>query len=148
MIKKLLYFLFVILLIGCSNKDKTGNDVFSVDYSKGLEQFNKSSYVSSDSFDASSVDTNLKNAYLWVSIKYDKLSSSINSNNIEEPEYLLYSDVEGKGLDYTFSIPNANQKFIEGSLTFSEDASSLTIKFTKNVLYPTLVGKTFVCNKK
>lgn len=148
MIKKLLYFLFVILLIGCSNKDKTGNDVFSVDYSKGLEQFNKSSYVSSDSFDASSVDTNLKNAYLWVSIKYDKLSSSINSNNIEEPEYLLYSDVEGKGLDYTFSIPNANQKFIEGSLTFSEDASSLTIKFTKNVLYPTLVGKSFVCNKK
>ena len=148
MIKKLLYFLFVILLIGCSNKDKTGNDVFSVDYLKGLEQFNKSSYVSSDSFDASSVDTNLKNAYLWVSIKYDKLSSSINSNNIEEPEYLLYSDVEGKGLDYTFSIPNANQKFIEGSLTFSEDASSLTIKFTKNVLYPTLVGKSFVCNKK
>ena len=148
MIKKLLYFLFVILLIGCSNKDKTGNDVFSVDYSKGLEQFNKSSYVSSDSFDASSVDTNFKNAYLWVSIKYDKLSSSINSNNIEEPEYLLYSDVEGKGLDYTFSIPNANQKFIEGSLTFSEDASSLTIKFTKNVLYPTLVGKSFVCNKK
>ena len=48
----------------------------------------------------------------------------------------------------TFSIPKANQKFIEGSLTFSEDASSLTIKFTKNVLYPTLVGKTFVCNKK
>ncbi|WP_302280417.1 hypothetical protein [Brachyspira pilosicoli] len=51
-------------------------------------------------------------------------------------------------MDYTFSIPKANQKFIEGSLTFSEDASSLTIKFTKNVLYPTLVGKTFVCNKK
>ena len=148
MIKKLLYFIFVVLLIGCSNKDKTGNDVFSVDYSKGLEQFNKSSYVSSDSFDASSVDTNFKNAYLWVSIKYDKLSSSINSNNIEEPKYLLYSDVEGKGLDYTFSIPNANQKFIEGSLTFAEDASSLTIKFTKNVLYPTLVGKSFVCNKK
>ncbi|MEI0580657.1 hypothetical protein [Brachyspira pilosicoli] len=148
MIKKLLYFIFIILFIGCSNTDKTGNDVFSVDYSKGLEQFNKSSYVSSDSFDASSVDANFQNAYLWVSIKYDKLSSSINSNNIEEPEYLLYSDVEGKGLDYTFSIPNANQKFIEGSLTFSEDASSLTIKFTKNVLYPTLVGKSFVCNKK
>ncbi|WP_288684788.1 hypothetical protein [uncultured Brachyspira sp.] len=149
MIKKLLYFIFVILLIGCSNKDKTGSDTFSVDYSKGLEQFNKSSYVSVDTFDASSVDANLKNAYLWVSIKYDKLSSSIiNSNNTDEPDYLLYSEVEGKGLDYTFSIPKANQKFIEGSLTFSEDASSLTIKFTKNVLYPTLVGKTFVCNKK
>lgn len=147
MIKKLLYFIFVILLIGCSNKDKTGSDTFSVDYSKGLEQFNKSSYVSVDTFDASSVDANLKNAYLWVSIKYDKLSSS-NSNNTDEPDYLLYSEVEGKGLDYTFSIPKANQKFIEGSLTFSEDASSLTIKFTKNVLYPTLVGKTFVCNKK
>ncbi|WP_288695391.1 hypothetical protein [uncultured Brachyspira sp.] len=148
MIKKLLYFIFVILLIGCSNKDKTGSDTFSVDYSKGLEQFNKSSYVSVDTFDASSVDANLKNAYLWVSIKYDKLSSSINSNNTDEPDYLLYSEVEGKGLDYTFSIPKSNQKFIEGSLTFSEDASSLTIKFTKNVLYPTLVGKTFVCNKK
>lgn len=149
MIKKLLYFIFVILLIGCSNKDKTGSDTFSVDYSKGLEQFNKSSYVSVDTFDASSVDANLKNAYLWVSIKYDKLSSSIiNSNNTDEPDYLLYSEVEGKGLDYTFSIPKANQKFIEGSLTFSEDASSLTIKFTKNVLYPTLVGKAFVCNKK
>ncbi|WP_281818799.1 hypothetical protein [Brachyspira pilosicoli] len=149
MIKKILYFIFVILLIGCSNKDKTGSDTFSVDYSKGLEQFNKSSYVSVDTFDASSVDANLKNAYLWVSIKYDKLSSSIiNSNNTDEPDYLLYSEVEGKGLDYTFSIPKANQKFIEGSLTFSEDASSLTIKFTKNVLYPTLVGKTFVCNKK
>lgn len=147
MIKKILYFIFVILLIGCSNKDKTGSDTFSVDYSKGLEQFNKSSYVSVDTFDASSVDANLKNAYLWVSIKYDKLSSS-NSNNTDEPDYLLYSEVEGKGLDYTFSIPKANQKFIEGSLTFSEDASSLTIKFTKNVLYPTLVGKTFVCNKK
>ena len=36
MIKKLLYFIFVILLIGCSNKDKTGSDTFSVDYSKGL----------------------------------------------------------------------------------------------------------------
>lgn len=148
MIKKILYFIFVILLIGCSNKDKTGSDTFSVDYSKGLEQFNKSSYVSVDTFDASSVDANLKNAYLWVSIKYDKLSSSINSNNTDEPDYLLYSEVEGKGLDYTFSIPKANQKFIESSLTFSEDASSLTIKFTKNVLYPTLVGKTFVCNKK
>ncbi|AGA65915.1 hypothetical protein BPP43_03035 [Brachyspira pilosicoli P43/6/78] len=148
MIKKILYFIFVILLIGCSNKDKTGSDTFSVDYSKGLEQFNKSSYVSVDTFDASSVDANLKNAYLWVSIKYDKLSSSINSNNTDEPDYLLYSEVEGKGLDYTFSIPKANQKFIEGALTFSEDASSLTIKFTKNVLYPTLVGKTFVCNKK
>lgn len=148
MIKKLLYFIFIILLIGCSNKNKTGNDVFSVDYSKGLEQFNKSSYVSVDTFDASSVDANFKNAYLWVSIKYNKLSTSINSNNIEEPDYLLYSDVEGKGLDYTFSIPKANQKFIEGSLTFSEDASSLTIKFTKNILYPTLVGKSFVCNKK
>lgn len=147
MIKKILYFIFVILLIGCSNKDKTGSDTFSVDYSKGLEQFNKSSYVSVDTFDASSVDANLKNAYLWVSIKYDKLSFS-NSNNTDEPDYLLYSEVEGKGLDYTFSIPKANQKFIEGSLTFSEDASSLTIKFTKNVLYPTLVGKTFVCNKK
>ncbi|MEI0532192.1 hypothetical protein R4I97_11590 [Brachyspira pilosicoli] len=148
MIKKLLYFIFVILLIGCSNKDKTGNDVFSVDYSKGLEQFNKRSYVSIDSFDASSVDANLKNAYLWVSIKYNKLSTSISSDNALEPDYLLYSDVEGKGLEYTFSIPKSNQKFIEGSLSFSEDASSLTIKFTKNILYPTLVGKTFVCNKK
>ena len=148
MIKKLLYFIFVILVIGCSNKDKTGSDTFSVDYSKGLEQFNKSSYVSVDTFDASSVDTNFKNAYLWVSIKYNKLSSSINSNNTDEPDYLLYSEVEGSGLEYTFSIPKVNQKFIEGSLTFSEDASSLTIKFTKNILYPTLVGKSFVCNKK
>lgn len=114
MIKKILYLIFVILFIDCSNKDKTGSDTFSVDYSKGLEQFNKSSYVSVDTFDASSVDTNFKNAYLWVSIKYNKLSTSINSNNIEEPDYLLYSDVEGKGLDYTFSIPKAaNQKFIE-----------------------------------
>lgn len=148
MIKKLLYFIFVILLISCSNKDKTGNAVFTVDYSKGLEQFNKSSYVSFDSFDASNVDTNFKNAYLWVSIKYNKLSSSISSNNFIEPDYLLYSDVEGKGLYYTFSIPKANQKFIEGSLTFAEDASSLTIKFTKNILYPSLVGKSFVCNKR
>lgn len=107
------------LFIGCSNKDKTSSDTFSVDYSKGLEQFNKRSYVSVDSFDASSVDANLKNAYLWVSIKYNKLSSSVNSNNTDEPDYLLYSEVEGKELDYTFSIPKANQKFIEGSLTFS-----------------------------
>ncbi|MEI0611454.1 hypothetical protein [Brachyspira pilosicoli] len=149
MIKKLLYFIFVILLIGCSNKDKTGSDTFSVDYSKGLEQFNKSSYVSVDTFDASSVDANLKNAYLWVSIKYNKLSTSISSDNALEPDYLLYSDVEGNGLEYTFSIPKAvNQKFIEGSLIFSEDASSLTISFTKNILYPTLVGKSFVCNKR
>ena len=148
MIKKLLYFIFVVLLIGCSNKDKTGNEAFSIDYSKGLEQFNKNSYVSVDTFDASSVDANFQNAYLWVSIKYDKLSSSINSNNTQEPDYLLYSEVDGKGVDYTFSIPNANQKFIEGSLTFSEDGSSLTIKFTKNILYPTLVGKSFVCNKR
>ncbi|WP_297286325.1 hypothetical protein [uncultured Brachyspira sp.] len=149
MIKKLLYFIFVVLLIGCSNKDKTGNEAFSIDYSKGLEQFNKSSYVSADTFDASSVDANFQNAYLWVSIKYDKLSSSINSNNTQEPDYLLYSEVDGKGVDYTFSIPkSANQKFIEGSLTFSEDGSSLTIKFTKNILYPTIVGKSFVCNKR
>ena len=147
MIKKLLYFIFVILLIVCSNKDETG--IFIVDYSKGLEQFNKRSYVSIDSFDASSVDANLKNAYLWVSIKYNKLSTSISSDNALEPDYLLYSDVEGKGLEYTFSIPKAvNQKFIEGSLIFSEDASSLTISFTKNILYPTLVGKSFVCNKR
>ena len=66
MIKKLLYFIFVVLLIGCSNKDKTGNEEFSIDYSKGLEQFNKNSYVSADTFDASSVDANFQNAYLWV----------------------------------------------------------------------------------
>ncbi|WP_295296320.1 hypothetical protein [uncultured Brachyspira sp.] len=114
-----------------------------------MEQFNKNSYVSVDTFDASSVDANFQNAYLGLSIKYDKLSSSINSNNTQEPDYLLYSEVDGKGLDYTFSIPkSANQKFIEGSLTFSEDGSSLTIKFTKNILYPTLVGKSFVCNKR
>ena len=142
MIKKLLYFIFVILFIGCSNKDKTSSDTFSVDYSKGLEQFNKRSYVSVDSFDASSVDSNLKNAYLWVSIKYNKLSSSVNSNNTDEPDYLLYSEVDGKGIDYTFSIPkSANQKFIEGSLTFSEDGSSLTIKFTRNILYLPLLVK-------
>ena len=36
MIKKLLYFIFVVLLIGCSNKDKTGNEAFSIDYSKRI----------------------------------------------------------------------------------------------------------------
>ena len=151
MIKKLLYIFLLIssfLLISCSNKDKTGNDAFKVDSSKGLSQFNKTSYVSLDSFDASSIDSNLKTAYLWISIKYDKMSSYPNSNNTTEPEYLLYTDVEGSGTDYSFSMPKGNQKFLEGTLKFSEDASTLTIEFTKNILMPTLEGKTFLCERK
>ena len=113
--------------------------------SEGIEQYNDNTYVSKDSFDASSVMPGLTTAYLWVSIKNGKVGIMGANNNTSEPSYLGYMNVTGYATDYNFysSIGDA-----EGTLKFSSDGSSLTVRFTKNDNAPEIENKDFVCKKK
>lgn len=136
-------FLIGILSVSCSNSDKTGS---TIDDSKGIEQFNGNTYVSKDSFDASSLDPNLKTAYLWVSVK-DGQVSTLPSDNITPPDFdTAYFAVTGSGTDYNFSIANNS---VVGTLTFSSDGSSVTVRYTKNPDAPAeMLNTDIVCNKR
>ncbi|MEI0517949.1 hypothetical protein [Brachyspira murdochii] len=121
-------FLVGILLVSCSNKDKTDP--------KDIEQYNGNTYVSGDIGGGS---------YIWVSIKDGKVGIMGNNSNTSEPEYLGYMNVTGSGTDYNFYSSTGDS---EGTLKFSSDGSSVTVKFTKNDNAPYIVGQDFVCNKK
>ncbi|MEI0496208.1 hypothetical protein R4J09_12470 [Brachyspira intermedia] len=113
-----------------------GQNVTYSKTSKGIEQFNNNSYVSGDIGGGN---------YLWVSIKNGKVGIMGANNNTSEPSYLGYMNVTGYATDYNFysSIGDA-----EGTLKFSSDGSSLTVRFTKNDNAPSSVDQDFVCNKK
>ncbi|MEI0581083.1 hypothetical protein [Brachyspira pilosicoli] len=136
-------FLLGILSISCSNSDKTSSS--TVDNSKGIEQFNDSIYVSSE------LTIGGNNGYLWISIKDDKVSVTPSDNNTTAPEFMQtsYFDVTGTGSDYSFSA-NGQSGLFEGTLKFAADASTVTLKLTKNEGDPTgeTLNKDFVCNKQ
>ena len=136
-------FLVGVLSVSCSNEDKTG----AGDTTKGIEQYNGYTYVSKDSFDASSVMPGLTTAYLWVSIKDGQVATLPNDNNTTAPDFTgTYFTVTGSGTDYSFSNPDfeGTPDSIVGTLKFSDN--SVTVKFTKNTVMPSITE--IVCNKK
>ncbi|WIH83373.1 hypothetical protein NEI00_10245 [Brachyspira pilosicoli] len=142
--KKILSIIFSLFLVGvfsvsCSNSDKTG----SVDNSKGIEQYNGNTYVSTETFDASGFDPSLNPAYMWVSIKDSKVGIYASIDNNTEPTYQGYMNVEGSGTDYTF---DSGDGYVSGTLKFTD--SSVTVRFTKNIAMPSIEGQDIVCNKK
>lgn len=118
-----------------------GQNVTYTKTSQSIEQFNNNSYVSAESFTVPQLGT----GYLWVSVKDGKVGIMGASNNTSEPSYLGYMNVTGSGTDYNFysSIGDA-----EGTLKFSSDGSSLTVRFTKNTNAPEVENKDFICNIK
>lgn len=140
-------FLIGILSVSCSNKDKTGAGDGSTT-TKGIEQFNGNTYVSKDSFDASSVMPGLTTAYLWVSIKDGQVATFPNDNNTTPPDFTgiyMTGPITGSGTDYTF---DAGDGKTIGTLKFSSDGSSVTLKYTANPGAPSFENKDFICNIK
>lgn len=125
-----------------------GQDVTYTKTSKGIDQYNNNTYVSKDSFDASSVMPELKTAYLWVSVKDGKIATIPNDNNITPPNFTgmyMTGPITGYGTDYTFDAGDGKTK---GTLKFASDGSSVTVRYTKNPDAPSFENKDFICNKK
>ena len=125
-----------------------GQDVTYTKTSKGIDQYNNNTYVSKDSFDASSLDPGLKTAYLWVSIKDGKLATLPDNNNTTAPNFTgmyMTGPITGYGTDYTFDAGDGKTK---GTLKFASDGSSVTVRYTKNPDAPSFENKDFICNKK
>lgn len=127
-------FLIGILSVSCSNSDKTGS---TIDDSKGIEQFNGNTYVSGDIGGGS---------YIWVSVK-DGQVATLPSDNTTPPNFeSAYFPVTGSGTDYSFSI---NNNKVVGTLKFSADGSSVTLRYTANPDAPAeMLNTDIVCNKK
>ncbi|AEM21162.1 hypothetical protein Bint_0531 [Brachyspira intermedia PWS/A] len=136
------------LSISCSNKDKTGSSDGSATTTKGIEQYNGNTYVSSK------IQINNQLGYVWISVKDSKVAIKPNEDNNTSPIFDTgnYFSVTGSGTDYNFSIPDSKQNpdSIVGTLTFSDDASYVTLNITKNGDDPTgeTLNKHFVCNIK
>lgn len=129
-----------IFSISCSNSDKTGS---TIDDSKGIEQYNGNSYVSTQSFTIQQ-----STIYLWVSVKDGQVAMDANDNNTTEPTYQGYFSVTGYGTDYSFSTDYyGEQNAVVGTLKFTD--TSVTVKYTKNPGAPQeMLNKDIVCNKK
>ena len=128
-------FLVGIFSISCSNSDKTGS---TIDDSKGIEQFNGNTYVSTETFDA--------NSYVWVSVKDGKLAIRPDANNATAPssfDGFYIPSVNGSGADYRF---DSGDNTVSGTLKFTD--TSVTINFKENLVAPSTIGKDIVCNKK
>ena len=133
-------FLVGIFSISCSNSDKTGS---TIDDSKGIEQYNGNSYVSTKTF-------NYKGSqlYFWVSVKDGKAAMNADPNNNTAPTFPLenYFTVTGSGIDYSFSL---NSGLVVGTFKFASDGSSVTVRFTANQDAPAeMLNTDIVCNKK
>ena len=125
-----------------------GQDITYTKTSKGIDQYNDNTYVSKDSFDASSVMPGLTTAYLWVSIKDGKLATLPDNNNTTAPNFTgmyMTGPITGSGTDYTF---DAGDGKIKGTLKFSPDGSSVTVIYTENPDAPSFENKDFICNIK
>ena len=125
-------FLVGILSVSCSNADKTDP--------KGIEQYNNNFYVSTSAV--------LDSAYLWVSIKDGKVGMLPN-NNTTPPDFTgkyMTGPITGSGTDYTFDSGDGT---VAGTLKFSSDGSSVTVRFTENPGAPAeMLNKDIVCNKR
>ena len=133
-------FLIGILSVSCSNSDKTGS---TIDDSKGIEQYNGNSYVSTKTF-------NYQNgqSYFWVSVKDGKAAMNADPNNNIAPTFPLenYFTVTGSGTDYSFSLASGA---VVGTFKFASDGSSVTVIFTANPDAPAeMLNTDIVCNKK
>ena len=128
-------FLVGILSVSCSNKDKTSS--FTVDNSKGIEQFNGNAYASASAI--------MNSIYIWVLIKDGKVAIIEDNNNTSEPPFLGDMNVTGLGADYNFDSGNGA---VAGTLKFSSDGSSVTIRFTKNTDDSSFENQDFVLYKK
>lgn len=147
-------FLVGMLSISCSNADKTGSDDSSgtggstVDTSKGIEQYNGNTYVSSE------LTITGDKGYLWISIKDSKVAIESSQDATTAPEFpqSQYFSVTGTGTDYNFSLPDSKNTpdSVVGTLKFSSDASTLTLHITKNTDDPNgeISNKDIVFNKK
>ncbi|MEI0550303.1 hypothetical protein R4K89_08310 [Brachyspira intermedia] len=119
-----------------------GQDVTYTKTSKGIDQYNGNSYVSTSAV--------MQSLYFWVSIKDSKVGMSAGNDQTSEPSYLGYFSVTGYNTDYNFSTdyygkPNA----IKGTLKFASDGNSVTVRFTENPELPeNLLNRDVVCNKK
>ncbi|CRF34541.1 hypothetical protein BRSU_2086 [Brachyspira suanatina] len=119
-----------------------GQDVTYTKTSKGIEQYNNNSYVSTSAV--------IQSQYFWVSIKDSKVGMSAGNDQTSEPQYQGYFPVTGYGIDYSFSTdfygePNA----IKGTLKFASDGNSVTVRFTENPGAPAeMLNKDIVCNIK
>ena len=135
-------FLVGVLSVSCSNKDKTG----AGETTKGIEQYNGNTYVSTKTYDASSVIPDLTTAYLWVSIKDGKVGMLPNDNNTTPPDFTdtyMTGPITGSGTDYTF---DSGDDTAAGTLKFSD--TSVTVNFKKNTVMSSIVGQDIVCNIK
>ena len=162
--KKILSIIFSLFLVGvfsisCSNSDKTGSgnntdntgsgnntdNTGNGETTKGIEQFNGSTYVSTETLDVSKAGSTIK-VYLWVSVKDNKVGITNEANNktLSGSYFPIYMDVTGSSTDYSFSHHSSAQ----GTLKFSSDGSSVTVNFTKNAAMPSIEGQNIVCNKK
>ena len=139
-------FLVGVLSVSCSNSDKTG----AGETTKGIEQYNDNTYVSTKTFDLSQIfGEGYNNAYMWVSIKDGQVATFPNVNNTTAPDFTgTYFTVTGSGTDYSFSNPDTQgtPNAIVGTLKFSDN--SVTLNFTKATVMPSIVGQNIVCNKK
>ena len=135
-------FLVGIFSISCSNSDKTGS---TIDDSKGIEQFNGNTYVSTETFDASGFDSTLMAAYVWVSVNNSEVAVFPNDNNTTPPDFteVYMSGITGSGTNYTF---DSGDNTVSGTLKFTD--ASVTVNFTKNTAMPSIQGQDIVCNKK
>ncbi|KLI51991.1 hypothetical protein [Brachyspira hyodysenteriae] len=137
-------FLVGVLSVSCSNKDTTG----AGETTKGIEQYNGNTYVSTQTFDLSQIfGKDYNNAYMWVSIKDGQVATFPNVNNTTAPDFTgTYFTVTGSGTDYSFSNPDTQgtPDSIVGTLKFSDN--SVTLNFTKNTVMPSITE--IVCNKK
>ena len=90
----------------------------------------------------------LKTAYLWVSVKDGKIATIPNDNNITPPNFTgtyMTGLITGYGTDYTFDAGDGKTK---GTLKFTSDGSSVTVRYTKNPDAPSFENKDFICNIK
>lgn len=119
-----------------------GQNVTYTKTSKGIDQYNGNSYVSTSAV--------MQSLYFWVSIKDSKVGMSAGNDQTSEPQYEGYFSVTGYNTDYNFSTdyygkPNA----IKGTLKFASDGNSVTVRFTENPGLPeNLLNRDVVCNKK
>ncbi|AEM21161.1 hypothetical protein Bint_0530 [Brachyspira intermedia PWS/A] len=125
-----------------------GQNVTYTKTPQSIEQFNGKTYASEKSFNVPELGAR----YLWASVKDSKFAMNINDNNTYAPGFSLdsYFTVTGYGTDYTFSTPDpqGTPDQVQGTLKFAPDGSSVTMRFTKNTVMPSIVGQDIVCNIK
>ena len=132
-------FLVGVLSVSCSNADKTG----AGETTKGIEQYNGNSYVSTKTFNYGG-----RQLYFWVSVKDGKAAMNADQNNNIAPTFPLenYFTVTGSGTDYNFSLASDT---VVGTFKFAPDGNSITVRFEKNPDAPKeMLNTDIVCNKK